>query len=383
MGFKQVRIDISWGNIEKTAGVFNFSEVNARVQDILDRGMTPILILDYNNSLYASSTRTGIVTDENRTAFGNFAEKAAQNFKGKGVIFEIWNEPNHPAFWTPEPNAEHFAKLLPVAVSKIRAVDSSYRIVSGGLAEIDLPYLNTLINKDSLGGIDCIGIHPYAHANPEKVADIAVAATSLLKARGITSPLCTTEVGATSAWYGDGSTDANRYRQANILTRGILSSWAANDPSHVIYRLRDIRPGQTYSTSDYEANFGLFDQYNYEKPAKWAVDTVFAAARNRTYQGLITASPSSLQAMKFSSPGQETVYAVWTNAAKGSTTFTALDKCDRTRDFFGKPSVNASCVVNFLGTSAMSLCTKTGMNSRLTCTVKQSDSPIFVRMATE
>jgi hypothetical protein len=53
------------------------------------------------------------------------------------IAYEIWNEPNHWAFWCPRPDPEAFAEIALAASRAIRAADRNAKVVLGGLA----PYI--------------------------------------------------------------------------------------------------------------------------------------------------------------------------------------------------------------------------------------------------
>ena len=49
-------------------------------------------------------------------------------YKGKGIIWELWNEPNGD-FWSPHPNVDDYAKLVEVAIPAMRQEDPNVLIV--------------------------------------------------------------------------------------------------------------------------------------------------------------------------------------------------------------------------------------------------------------
>ncbi len=51
-----------------------------------------VFILDYGNDLYGGGNAHHF--DAGRAAFARFAAAAARHYRGKGIIWEIWNEPN-------------------------------------------------------------------------------------------------------------------------------------------------------------------------------------------------------------------------------------------------------------------------------------------------
>src|SRR4029079_12333674 len=91
-GFRFVRMDFTWAGTEPAPGRYNFSAYE-RLLAALDRHhIRAVLILDYSNRLYDDDLAPH--TAEGRAAFARWAAAAASHFKGRGVVWEIWNEPN-------------------------------------------------------------------------------------------------------------------------------------------------------------------------------------------------------------------------------------------------------------------------------------------------
>ena len=118
-GFKFVRMDMLWANVER-GGRYRFFAYDALLRALDARGMGVLWILDYGHPDHGGSTPR---TPQDIAAFGRFAEAAAAHFKGRNVRYEIWNEPNTDRFWTPAPNSSEYAALLREAVAAIRRAD--------------------------------------------------------------------------------------------------------------------------------------------------------------------------------------------------------------------------------------------------------------------
>ena len=96
-GLKVARTDLGWGNVETVKGVYDFSAFDAFYSGFHSRGITPLFILDYGNSLYGGNGfNTGLTHRNSGTAMPNYAAAAAAHFKamGGGVIWQMCQEPN-------------------------------------------------------------------------------------------------------------------------------------------------------------------------------------------------------------------------------------------------------------------------------------------------
>ena len=164
-GAKVVRTDLFWARAETRKGQYNFAPWDKLVTSSTARGLKVVMILAYGNRLYTAGNDKPPITLEAIRAFGDFAEATARHHAGRGVGYEIWNEPNSPNFWSPvDPSA--YAALLKVAASRIRLGDPAAHVYSGGLAQTDFPYLAALLETGALDDVSSIGVHPYDSDGP-------------------------------------------------------------------------------------------------------------------------------------------------------------------------------------------------------------------------
>jgi hypothetical protein len=109
---------------------------------------------------------------------------------------EIWNEPDNAEFWRPAPSASAYAALYAEARAAVDAVDSSARVIIGGIThpEAFLPAL--LAARPSLRGhVDGVAVHPYG-GNPFVILGRVQGARHTLDQLGMaTVPVYVTEFG--------------------------------------------------------------------------------------------------------------------------------------------------------------------------------------------
>jgi 4-hydroxybutyryl-CoA dehydratase/vinylacetyl-CoA-Delta-isomerase len=74
--------------------------------------------------------------------------------------FEVWNEPNHPAFLTGTDPAE-YAKVLQAAYRGIKDGNPKADVVFGGTAYIDVDWIRAALDAGAQGNFDVMGVHPY------------------------------------------------------------------------------------------------------------------------------------------------------------------------------------------------------------------------------
>jgi len=93
--------------------------------------------------------------------FAAFAGAAAKRYAGKGILWEIWNEPNLKDFWNPQPSTEDYCKLVQATVGRIRQADTTGQVVVGATSQIPLDWLEECLKRGLLKWIDILSVHPY------------------------------------------------------------------------------------------------------------------------------------------------------------------------------------------------------------------------------
>jgi len=168
-GFKVIRMDLTWGAVERKKGLYEFekSGYDALTKGCSKRGIRILYILDYSNRLYESDR--SVRTEQGRRAFAAFAEAAAKRYAGKGILWEIWNEPNIKQFWRPQPGVDDYCKLVKETAPQIKKVDPSGLVVAPATSTIPFNWLQQCFKKGLLKWIDVLSVHPYRPQPPETV----------------------------------------------------------------------------------------------------------------------------------------------------------------------------------------------------------------------
>lgn len=254
-GFKIVRKDIFWSQIEQVKGVYDYSATgyDGLTNSLLENEMRPYYILAYSNKLYESNQ--SVVTPEGREAFINYVDNITSRYKGNGIIWEIWNEPNGP-FWLPKPNYSDYSTLVKEASKMIRNNDPSGTVVApalAGLSDDALVWLEEILKTGVLDYIDGVSVHPYRTQTPETViGDYAKLRTLLSKYSNKDITIISGEWGYSTA-QGAGTTNFNEYTQANYLVRMFLINLLSNVPISIWYGWKN--DGTDLSNRD--QNYGL------------------------------------------------------------------------------------------------------------------------------
>ena len=170
-GFKLIRMDLTWAVIEQDKGIYEFEKLgyDSLTEGCSKRGIRILYILDYGNTLYEKGR--SVRTQAGREAFAHFAEAAAERYAGRGVLWEIWNEPNIKHFWDSQPSAEDYCKLVEMTAPHIKKADPSGLVVAGATSQIPFEWFEDCFNRGLLQWIDVLSVHPYRSQPPETVAE--------------------------------------------------------------------------------------------------------------------------------------------------------------------------------------------------------------------
>ena len=166
-GFKFIRMDFAWQSIEKEKGVYDFAPYDELTAALAKRGIRALYILDYGNPLY--ETDQSVRTEEGRQAFARFAATAAERYRAKGIIWELWNEPNI-GFWKPQPSVDDYMKLAKAVFPAIREADPGALRVAPATSGVPLDFLEQCFRRGLLELVDGVTVHPYRQDPPETAA---------------------------------------------------------------------------------------------------------------------------------------------------------------------------------------------------------------------
>ena len=255
-GFRWVRMDLKWDVTERERGRYDFSAYDRLMNAIEPFGIRALLILDYGNPLYGE----GPPRSENaRNAFTKWAVAAALHYANRGVIWEVYNEPNNPKFWQP-PNPNEYALLALTVGRAFHESVPNEKLMGPAIGEMDLSFLESCFKAGALDSWFAVSVHPYLRQNPENVAGEYAKLRKLIASYRAASgreevnqpaaniSIISGEWGYSSAWHG-----MNEEKQAIMLARQFLTNAANGIPLSIWYDWRD----DGLDPKEAEHHFGL------------------------------------------------------------------------------------------------------------------------------
>jgi hypothetical protein len=184
-GFRFVRMDLTWAAIERKPGEYDWSAYDELIANLDKRNLRALFILCYSNPLYEETVtmknkKTGKSFQstaaprhpESVAAFARWAAAAAKHFRGRHIIWEVWNEPNI-GFWKPKPDVRQYADLLLATGKAIREADPEATLVAPASSGFPWPFFEELFKAGALEYLDAVSVHPYRdfHKSPETAAE--------------------------------------------------------------------------------------------------------------------------------------------------------------------------------------------------------------------
>lgn len=320
-GFTWVRMDFNWGAIERKKGQYDFSAYDRLMAALDEYHIRPVFILDYSNRNYDDNQSPH--TDEGRAAFAKWAAASATHFKGRGVVWEMYNEPNI-GFWHPKPNVDDYAKLALAVGKALRAATPDEPYIGPACSTMDFKFLEACFKAGCLEYWWAVSCHPYRQKDPETVAADYAKLREMIKQYappGQQIPIVSGEWGYSSGWK-----KFDEARQAKYLPRELLTNVASGVPISIWYDWHNDgtnpnEPEHHFGIVNYEYHQGGHPVYD-PKPAYTAMKTMADALKGSTFEKRIDLGSDADWVLAFKSGNGER-FAVWTTGKPHDVKFPA------------------------------------------------------------
>jgi hypothetical protein len=183
--------------------------------------------------------------------------------------WQVWNEPNLTRYWSSQPFARPYVKLLRASRRALRAADPRSRTIMAGLPNESWIALRKVYRAGGRGAFDAVALHPYTGRPRNVVRLVELARREMRRGRDGRKPIWITELswpaskGRTSGASGFVTTErgqADRLESALLLLsrarrrlrieRVIWYTWLSREGSRNAFDwsgLRRVRGGRTVS----------------------------------------------------------------------------------------------------------------------------------------
>jgi beta-xylosidase len=300
LGLQWVRVDLHWYDLEPVEGRFLYAPIDVMVSQLAQVGLQSVLYMVGSAAFASSAPPQATNPDQYPPASAQiFASRmAALAARYPSVAaWQVWNEPNLPAFWQPQPDPVDYGELLLEATQAIQQAAPGKPVVMAGMAYYSqMPdgslMLQDLAKLGALGLGDIVAYHPYSQY-PE--GDNVQAQDFLVRSNQLNSSLRAAGVPAIWATEWGWSSYVGPVEEQNIigtagqaddvLRRLVLMSTMDYDRIF-LFTLSDLDQRATPRDQSY----GLLDLQGNPKPAYTALENFLAL----TGPTLTPASPPPL-----------------------------------------------------------------------------------------
>ena len=274
--FTSFRDEVFWHRLERKKGVLEFPDslrdLDQLVTRSAERGVRPLLILDYGNPFYDGGGQ--LSSAEAIAAWSKYVRFVVRHFKGRVDQFEVWNEWNIGSGGTPaqrarrQGSAEDYAKVLQAAYTAVKAENPSAVVIGGAFAGYDYGWIEAFGRAGAFNSLDGFSSHPYVFAEGKKgTPDSVMRHLDELKqlidrlAPGRNLRVYVTETGWPVHTGRNGVTEqeaADSLRQLMLLAKS--RPWIAGVWWYDLFDDGD-------DAADKEHRFGLIDRTGVKRPA--------------------------------------------------------------------------------------------------------------------
>lgn len=206
---------------------------------------------------------------------GSFWKKNPMLAPKPFTAYQIWNEPNLPAYWRPSNDAKGYVKLVRGTRERLRKVDSAAQIVLAGLPDSrrgtpSLTYLRSIYaQRGSRSWFDVVALHPYSRDASGVLVALNRVRAHMNGQKDRKTPIWVTEVG----WAASGpsspftTTKSGQSRRVAALYRMLTNARERLVLGRVLlFGLQD----RAYGVKErpwWGPKVGMFDVYGRPKPA--------------------------------------------------------------------------------------------------------------------
>ncbi|NOY77415.1 MAG: glycoside hydrolase family 5 protein [Calditrichaeota bacterium] len=297
-----VRMDVGWNNSEKKTGHYDFTRYDTLIARLGRYDMRLVFILDYGNRLYDKGEAPK--SDSALAAYGRFAGALAERYRGKPILWELWNEPNLGGFWKPKPDVDQYMKWCRAVVPAIRQADPKACIVGPASSGIDFRFLEAAFRRGLLEMVDAVTVHPYRSPRPPETVLPDYSQLRVLikqyKPPGKIIPILSGE-------WGYSTTSISRELQGKFLARQWLTNLGFGIPVSIWYDWHD--DGQDPDNGEH--NFGTVTWDYQPKPSYETMRALISELRGFIPAGRIGVGAADDFVIAFTK-GDAVKLAVWT-----------------------------------------------------------------------
>lgn len=306
-GIKYLRATPGWGYVQPQAGQWKFDYLNGILESCGSYGIELQGFLGFNPKwavspeLQKKNWRVWSRSYPDETAFATYAQRMAQEFRGRIRNWELWNEPELTRGTI---SAEEFTRLQKLAYKSVKKGNPDAVMMSGGFAGgsthqamHDKQFMEKVL-KNAAGSYEIHLTHNHGNFGAYVTA-VEQHLLPLRKRAGADRIPWFPNETAVSSLFG---TERN---QALTLYKKLIYSWARGAVGYAWYDLRNDGYDATYG----EHNYGMITTDFRPKPV-YSVYNHLARTFRKAHFAEQFAAPEGVWAFRFETPGTQIV-PIW------------------------------------------------------------------------
>lgn len=329
LGLEWTRVDVHWTYHELSEGNYRLAEIDRLVADLETQKLKTLIYL-VGSAAHATSAPRGSKTPDqyppkNPLLYADMMAKMVKRYPSVDA-WQVWNEPNLPAFWRPHEDPEAYGKLLLTTVQHVRNIAPKTNLIMGGMAYYSQMPVKGGLMLEELGhlGVAQLNItaayHPYTdypEGNERNKNDFLVHSqqlNSLIRSAGM--PIWVTEWGW-SSYKGPKEHQAiiGDTGQADFLLRRLALMTALDYDKIFLFALSDLDSRATAR----DQHYGLLDLQGNPKPAYYALQRFLETTGARLIPGrkpnLINV-PDDLYSVSWQREDGKNLWMFWSASGK-------------------------------------------------------------------
>ena len=286
-----VRAAFNWRAIQPRRATTDFSSTDGVVLTAAARGLRVLPVVLGTPAWAARKPRSDASPPRRPRTYGRLLEALVARYGPSGTLWEenpyikpqhirhwqVWNEPNLADYWSTQPFARSYVRLLKASRRALRRADRRARVVLAGLPNRSWVALREIYAAGGRGSFDAVALHPYTSKVGHIVRLVRYARREMRRAGDRRRPVWLTELSwpASAGEAPDGpSFETDDAGQARLLRRTFvalarkrrklrigrlawytwISAEGATRPTWAGYSgLRRVRDGETISAPSLRA----------------------------------------------------------------------------------------------------------------------------------
>lgn len=163
------RSDFWWSVLEPKPGAWDWSKGDWMIDYFARNKVNVFPILAYNAEWMKEHSPS---STQDFQQYGNYVYQVVSRYKDRVRHWEVWNEPNIPTFWKPQPQSRDYAQLLKTAYEQAHRADPGCVIVGGATSMTDVNFLTDVAKSGCIQYMDAVSFHPYTMADGPEEMDL-------------------------------------------------------------------------------------------------------------------------------------------------------------------------------------------------------------------